>query len=442
MEENTLQVNNLWKKFKLYNTPKDRLRELFINKSFHKDFWALKDINFEVQRGEFFGILGHNGAGKSTLLKIISGILLPTEGTIVSHGKILSIFGLSLGNSDQLTGRENILNRAKILGFPNNFIEEKMDEIIEFSELGDFIDYPVSTYSSGMKSRLNFSLYSILDADILILDEVLAVGDIFFKQKCYQRMSELNESGTTIVLVTHSISSIRQYCSRSMVLNKGEQIFIGDTREAINTYSRINKRKQPVATHLFPAETKSETARRDMEREWYGEGFKKPDTEHEPLLKLPVDKEFASLTEFNLFNETKHSSTVFNQGERISIYYGFKVKEYIANPYAGILISDKYGNIIHSKTTVQLNSQLPEILLPGDKIRFFHQIQLDVKAQTYFLGIRLGSFSDNHEEVLFGLNNSITIEVISPELVGNSPEFLGLCDLQSFCKTEWNTVRK
>lgn len=441
MEENTLLVNNLSKQFKLYNTPKDRLRELFSKKKYHKDFWALKDINFEVQRGEFFGILGHNGAGKSTLLKIISGILLPTEGTIVSHGKILSIFGLSLGNSDQLTGRENILNRAKILGFPDNFIEEKMDEIIEFSELGEFIDYPVNTYSSGMKSRLNFSLYSILDADILILDEVLAVGDIFFKQKCYQRMSELNESGTTIVLVTHSISSIRQYCSRSMVLNKGEQVFVGDTREAINIYSRINKRKQPIAAHLFPTEAKSESSRVDKEREWFGDGFKNPDTEHKPLIKLPVDKEIASLTEFSLYNESKHSSTVFIQGERISIYYGFQIKEYIAKPYGGISIIDKYGNIIHSKTTVQLDSQLPEFLFPGDKIRFFHQIQLDLKAQTYFLGIRLGSYSDNQEEVLFGLNNSITIEVLSPELVGNNPEFSGLCDLQNSCKVEWNTVR-
>jgi ABC-type polysaccharide/polyol phosphate transport system ATPase subunit len=441
MSDNALIVRNLGKKFKLYNSPKDRLRDwISRNPKFHKEFWALKDINFEVKKGEFFGILGHNGAGKSTLLKIISGILVPTLGEFETDGKMLSIFGLSLGNSDRLTGRENILNRAKILGFPINFIEEKMNEIIEFSELGEFIDYPVGNYSSGMKSRLNFSMYALLDADLLVLDEVLAVGDIFFKQKCYQRMSELNDKGTSIILVTHSIASIRQYCSHVMVLDRGEQIFIGDTKEAIRIYTQMNRKYNLGEKLGIQQESSNESSIKSMERKWYGIEFKSPETEEHPLLKLPINKEFASLIEVSIYNESNMPSTVFGQGESISIYYSFEINLKIDNPYGGIAITDIYGNIIHSKTSFQFDSIAPSTLWPGDIIKFSHQVKLDIQTQTYFLGFRLGSYNGAHEEILYGLNNAVNIDVIYSPLSGRSNKFSGLCDLPSSCKIKWQTI--
>jgi ABC-type polysaccharide/polyol phosphate transport system ATPase subunit len=441
MTNNALIVKNLGKMFKLYSSPKERLQDwLSINPKYRKEFWALKDINFEVQKGEFFGILGLNGAGKSTLLKLVAGILIPTEGEIETNGTILSIFGLSLGNSDDLTGRENILNRAKILGFSKKFIQEKMDDIIEFSELGEFIDYPVGNYSSGMKSRLNFSLYSLLNADLLVLDEVLAVGDIFFKQKCYQRMSELNASGTSIILVTHSTASIRQYCTRAMVLDKGKQVFIGNTQEAVHYYTRINKRSKTVQIDSPGSITKIKSTDEKESRNWYGISFKRPEINAEPILDLPIRKEHASLIDFGIYNEMKKPTTVFFQGERISIYYSFELNQKILNPFGRIAIVDIYGNLIHSKTTYQLDAETPKYLMSGDIIRFLHQVQLDIKTRTYFLGLRLGSYIDGKEDVIFGLNNFVNFEVIPSQDDGNFPYFGGLCDLQSSTKTEWYSI--
>jgi ABC-type polysaccharide/polyol phosphate transport system ATPase subunit len=440
MSGNALVIKNLGKQFKLYNSPKDRLRDwVSRNAKFHKEFWALKDINFEVSKGEFFGILGHNGAGKSTLLKLISGILVPTVGEIESSGKMLSIFGLSLGSSDKLTGRENILNRAKILGFPDNFIEERMDEIIEFSELGDFIDYPVANYSAGMKSRLNFSMYASFNADILVLDEVLAVGDIFFKHKCYERLSELKDEKTTIILVTHSINSIRQYCSRVLVLDKGEQIFLGETKEAINVYTRLNRK--PVGNLGNQHQSSAISFANSGDRKWHGAKFEKPNNEETTLLKLPISKEFASLIEVNIFNESKEPSTVFLQGENISIYYSFEVKQKIINPYGGIAIEDIYGNIIHSKTTFQFDTLAPSTLWPGDVITFNHQIKLDIQTQTYFLSFRFGSYYGDQEEILYGLHNAINIDVILSLLSGPNKNFSGICDLPSSCEIRWQSIQ-
>lgn len=443
MTNNALIVKNLGKMFKLYSSPKDRLLDwLSRNKNYRKEFWALRNINFEVKKGEFFGILGPNGAGKSTLLKLVAGILDPTEGEIETNGKILSIFGLALGNSDVLTGRENIFNRAKILGIPNNFIEEKIENIIEFSELGDFIDFPVSTYSSGMKSRLNFSLYSMLDADLLILDEVLAVGDIFFKQKCYQRMSELNESGTSIILVTHSAASIRQFCTKAMVLDKGEQAYLGNTKEALRFYRNINKRSKHIPALDPYAVLNTETALEGDNRKWYGVIFKKPEPEENPILDLPIKKELASLIEFGIYNESKKPSTMFFQGERISIYYSFEVNQKILYPYGRIAINDIYGNLIHSKTTYQLDAESPEYLLPGDIIRFLHQVQLDIKTWTYFLGLNLGSYTDGIDNAVFGINNFMSFEVIPSQDNNTSSYFGGLCDLESSSKMVWYTIDK
>ena len=182
--EIVLQVKNLGKRFKLYSDTWGRIKEwlTFGRHSYHKDFWSLKDISFQVHRGGFLGVIGPNGAGKSTLLKVITGVLEPTEGSYQIDGKVLSLIELSGGMDDDLTGRENIIRSAQLLGFPDGYLKERMTHIAEFADLGDFFDTPLRFYSSGMRIRLAFSLFAFLECDVLILDEVLAVGDIFLNK--------------------------------------------------------------------------------------------------------------------------------------------------------------------------------------------------------------------------------------------------------------------
>ena len=185
-----------------------------------QEFWALKDISFSLNKGERLGILGFNGAGKSTLLKIIAGVLKPTEGTVVSKGKIVPLLELGAGFDAQYTGAENIYLYGAVLGYSREFIESKYDEIIEFSELGDFINVPVKNYSSGMKARLGFSIATVVEPDILILDEVLAVGDAKFRKKSEKKIMDMFDKGVTVLFVSHSLGQVRRLCDRAILLKR------------------------------------------------------------------------------------------------------------------------------------------------------------------------------------------------------------------------------
>lgn len=202
----------------------------------YEEFWALKDVSFDVEKGEVLGIIGHNGAGKSTLLKVISGILKPTEGKLEVHGNIVPMLELGSGFDIDLTGRENIFLNGSILGYSEQYLKEKYNEIVDFSELGRFIDVPIRNYSSGMMMRLAFSIATVVQPEILIVDEILAVGDADFQTKSKMRMMELMHGGATVLFVSHSIDQIREMCSRVLWLEHGKVIGIGDTDLLCNKY--------------------------------------------------------------------------------------------------------------------------------------------------------------------------------------------------------------
>jgi len=221
-----------------------RLLKVFSRQT-SEDFWALKDINFEIKQGERVGIIGKNGAGKSTLLKLLSRITEPTEGRIELLGKISAMLEVGTGFNPELTGRENVYLNGAILGMSKTEIDGKFDNIVEFSEIGKFIDTPVKRYSSGMYVRLAFAVASHLDPDILIIDEVLAVGDQKFRQKCMDRMNEIAESNKTIICVSHQMNVIRELCGRIMVLQNGELIYDGEPEDGIKLYTGISKQGNP-----------------------------------------------------------------------------------------------------------------------------------------------------------------------------------------------------
>ncbi|OCN00660.1 teichoic acid ABC transporter ATP-binding protein [Clostridium sp. W14A] len=240
MTDNMIEVQDVSMRFRLANdrilSIKEFVTAKLSGKLTYQDFWALKNISFEMKKGEVVGVIGRNGAGKSTLLKIISGIMKPTTGRIICHGNVVPMLELGSGFDFDLTGRENIFLNGAILGYTQEFLESRYQEILDFSELGRFIDIPIRNYSSGMMMRLAFSIATMVHPDILIVDEILSVGDEAFQKKSYTRMMELMNGGTTVLFVSHSLNQIRTMCNRVIWLDNGELRMFGDVQEVCDTY--------------------------------------------------------------------------------------------------------------------------------------------------------------------------------------------------------------
>ncbi|NLT11433.1 MAG: ABC transporter ATP-binding protein [Clostridiaceae bacterium] len=237
----SISVNELTKIYSLYDSPVDRLKETLklTSKKLHKDFFALDRVSFEVFPGETVGIIGKNGAGKSTLLKIITGVLTPTSGSIAINGKISALLELGAGFNPEYTGLQNVYLNGTIMGYSREEMDEKMERILEFADIGNFIHQPVKSYSSGMFMRLAFSVAINVEPEILIIDEALSVGDILFQSKCFKKFQELKDSGKTILFVTHSLSNVIQYCDRCIVMDRGAKIAEGDSVTMVDLFKKI-----------------------------------------------------------------------------------------------------------------------------------------------------------------------------------------------------------
>ncbi len=242
MSKTAIKVDDVSIRFNLSREKTDSLKEYvikFLKREIKYDeFWALRDISFELKKGERLGILGLNGAGKSTLLKIIAGVYKPTSGTVERHGKIAPMLELGAGFDMQYTGAENIFLYGSVLGLSREFLEEKFDEIVAFSELDKFIDVPLKNYSSGMRARLGFSIATVVEPDILILDEVLSVGDAKFRKKSERRVMEMFDKGVTVLFVSHSLEQVQRLCNKAMILEHGQLLAYGDTDKVAKIYEK------------------------------------------------------------------------------------------------------------------------------------------------------------------------------------------------------------
>ena len=243
MSKTAIEVDNVSMKFNLSREKVDSLKD-YIFKTIkreiqYNEFWALKNVSFSVEKGDRVGILGLNGAGKSTLLKVISGVFKPTEGHVDKHGKMVPLLELGAGFDPQYTGKENIYLYGAMLGYTKKFIDSKYDEIVEFSELQKFMDVPVKNYSSGMKSRLGFSIATVVEPKILILDEVLSVGDAKFRKKSEKKIMSMFDSGVTVLFVSHSLEQVQRHCNKAMILEKGKLIAYGDIDPISEQYSKM-----------------------------------------------------------------------------------------------------------------------------------------------------------------------------------------------------------
>lgn len=256
----SIQVEGLSKCYHIYDRPRDRLLQMLQRgkKKYFREFWALHDVSFSVKRGETVGIIGRNGSGKSTLLQMICGTVAPTTGSVRTHGRVAALLELGAGFNVEFTGRENVMLNAAILGFSAQEMHERMADVLAFSELGDFLDQPVKTYSSGMYARLAFSIAIHVDPDILIVDEALSVGDARFVAKCMRRIKEIKEQGTTILFVSHDVGSIRTLCERVVWLDKGHLVEQGDVFPVTGRYMEFMFQDEKTEEEILHAEIASQ----------------------------------------------------------------------------------------------------------------------------------------------------------------------------------------
>jgi len=251
--EPVVSVRDVGKKYRVYDKPQDRLKQMLLSRfgrEYGTDFWALRHVNMDLAPGERFGIIGRNGSGKSTLLQMIAGTLAPTEGEVRVRGRVSALLELGSGFNPEFTGRENVFINGAIHGLSRERVAERFDAIAAFADIGAFIDQPVKLYSSGMFLRLAFAVGTSVDADILLIDEALAVGDVFFRQKCYRRFDELRERGVTIVLVSHGLGDIEQFCDRALLVDRGEPLFVGPSAAAVKQYYLLESRGRIASAPL------------------------------------------------------------------------------------------------------------------------------------------------------------------------------------------------
>ena len=396
MEKIMIELKQISKSYKIYNHINDRLKEAFniFGKQYSTDFYALNDINFTVHKGETLGIIGLNGAGKSTLLKIISGVLNPTTGTCVVNGKVTSLLELGAGFDPEYTGYENIYLYGSIYGYTREDMNAKLDDIVSFADIGDFVNQPVKNYSSGMFARLAFAVIAHLEPDILIVDEALSVGDIFFQQKCNIFMKEKMKDATKII-VTHDMNSIATMCDRVIVLNKGQIAFNGEASEAIEYYlkyaqNKVFKEEQDEAQEL-------ENTRRQIEED------------NSSYQVIGLDKisgsQDAIMTHCAIYRNNQPFNGVVRVGETIEVRLKVYAKKDISQAIFGYLIKDKYGNAIFGQNTVENNEgyEMKANHTYEEKLSF---VWPEIAKGDYFLtpGIGAGNDESTHQIVCWAHN--------------------------------------
>ncbi len=381
-----IRVSHLSKVYKLYEHKKDRLFEslgLTGGKSLAKDHYALKDVSFDVRKGQTVGIIGTNGSGKSTILKIITGVLGKTAGVVQVNGRISALLELGAGFNMEYTGIENIYLNGTMIGFSKEEIDSKLESILEFADIGDFVYQPVKTYSSGMFVRLAFAVAINIDPEILIVDEALSVGDVFFQSKCYRKFEEFKAMGKTIVMVSHDLSSISKYCDKVVLLNKGVKLTEGDPKDMVDLYKKLLVGQLDLET----LEVKKTTAAITENSTQHGKAAG-PFTP-----AFPVNPEVnsygdlvAEITGFNILDAEGNSSNTIEKGTECTIQMEVKFHGKVNDPIYAITIVDLKGTDITGT-----NSLFEKVNVParkeGDVQRIAFKQKMDMQGGEYMLSL-------------------------------------------------------
>ena len=355
---NAIEVRGLSKSYPIYDSPLDRLKELltFNRMRFHRDFWALRDLDFEVRRGETFCIIGENGSGKSTLLQLVAGILRPTEGEIKVNGRVSALLELGSGFNPEFTGRDNVFLNGAILGFTTRQIEQKYREIEEFAEIGDFMNQPVKTYSSGMIVRLAFAVAIHVDPEILLVDEALAVGDIYFRQRCMRKVHELRSRGVTILFVSHSMGDVKAIGDRALWLDQGRIRELGPADAVVAKYLAAMVEKDSAYLQLKKRPERDRTAGRIVAPEI---------VDRIPNIDHRYGDGRAEVLGIAVLDESGRPLQLLEPNSRIVVRISVRAKEEIPMPIVGFMLRNHLGIDFSGTNTAREGVELPP-MLPGD----------------------------------------------------------------------------
>jgi len=396
-----ITTTKLGKKYKKYSSKWNRFAEWFTagHKCRHKPYWALRDINLQISKGESVGIIGQNGAGKSTLLKILTGTTQPTEGIVEINGRIAALLELGLGFHPEFSGRENAVISCQMMGMGNDEILEMLPKIEMFSELGDYMDQPLRVYSTGMQMRLAFSTATVTCPDILIVDEALSVGDAYFQHKCIQRIRSFKEKGTTLLFVSHDPGAVKSLCDRSVLLHHGRLIQDGTPDTVLDYYNGLiaKKHSDEVIKQVENSYGKTETRS--------GSG------------KAKIEK-------VELFDDKGKSVRAFSVGDKAKICCHIKFNFSMESPTVGILIRDRLGNDVFGTNTYHLEKR-NDFYKAGETFVFTFNIDLNLGPSNYSLTVGVHS-KDNHLEDNYDWWDQCLIFQVIPN---NSFKFEGLVSL-------------
>lgn len=392
-----IDVRNVKKKFKIYydgsNNLKDRV--LFRNRRKHEVHWVLKGISFQIHQGEAVGLIGQNGCGKSTTLKMLTRILYPDEGTISVKGRVSSLIELGAGFHPDLSGRENIYTNASIFGLNRKEIDRRLEEIIAFSELEEYIDNPVRTYSSGMYTRLAFAVAINVDADILLIDEILAVGDAAFQAKCFTKLQEIKAKGTTIVIVSHSLGQIEQICERSIWIDKGKIRMIGSPREVHPYYVEyMSEKNQKLASK--EASSAAQKTEKPAKKEPENKESAQPKEEKKEQKKQQPEAEAArrrwgtgeaKIGSIHIVDREGNPKKIFRPDEPVRIVFSYRAEKELPNAVIGIAIYRSDQVHLYGTNTLIDTSQPVSLKKEGQVELYFNSLPVENGRYTIDLAL-------------------------------------------------------
>ncbi|MDC7291371.1 ABC transporter ATP-binding protein [Blautia schinkii] len=413
-KKKVIQIHNLSKMYKLYEKPSDRLKESLglSKKKRYREHYALHDVSFDIEEGECVGIIGTNGSGKSTILKIITGILSPTDGEVKVDGRISALLELGAGFNMEYSGLENVYLNGTMIGFSKEEIDARLDDILAFADIGDFINQPVKMYSSGMFVRLAFAVAINIDPEILIVDEALSVGDVFFQAKCYHKFEEFKEQGKTILFVSHDLSSIAKYCDRVVLLNKGRMLDEGSPKAMVDMYKQLLVKQDPVKQGEGgkPAEN-------------WRNGFQvNPDT-------LEYGEKQAEIVDFVVLDSKGRQSNTIEKGSAFKIKMRVHFHETIQQPIMAYTFKNIQGTEITGTNTMYEEAHVEHPDEGKECVVTFEQ-EMNLQGGEYLLSFGCTGYRNGEFSVFHRLYDACNITVVS------SKNTVGFYDMNSTVTVE------
>jgi len=428
--EVAISVRNVEKIYKLYEKPSDRFKETFgLAKNRHKEHYALNGVSLDIYQGETVGIIGTNGSGKSTILKIITGVLNPTRGEVVTNGRISALLELGAGFNMEYNGIENIYLNGTMMGFSEKEIEERIPEILKFADIGDYVYQPAKTYSSGMFVRLAFAVAINIDPEILIVDEALSVGDVFFQAKCYHKFEEFKRKGKTIIFVSHDLSSISKYCDRVYLLNKGNLLGEGNAKEMIDAYKRVL-----VGQYEIPVQKDSENLLTDGElnaaaMQAMGQN---PD-------KLEYGTKQAEIKEFYITDDKDVRTTAVIKGSKFTIHMKVEFKERLVAPIFAFSFKNIKGTEI-TGTNSMIEKAFLEPVEAGEVKEITFEQDMSLQGGEYLLSLGVTGYAGSEFEVYHRLYDVLNVTVVSDKDTVGFYDMGSKVEVKSGKKTEGGKV--